>query len=588
LSDTRQVVKSALDHFRAQRLDQSADLLRRALQKDPRHPGANQLYALTLMAQNKIEAAEFYIGRAIAAEPNHAEFHVNLGLIKSSSPDRLGAEASFRRALELEPTRSDAAARLGVLLSERGAHDEAIRVLGEALKVDALGVQAASAMAKVLSDMGNTDEAVTMLRLTLQRATAAGKPIDPGAISLLCLLTNYVEASPAAVMETHRLFGQHLKGAAPPAKQPAIAPKPSGRDGRIRVGYLSPDLRRHSVTFFLEPLLASHDRSRFDVFVYSLGAHIDDVTRRLQPLAEHWRQVGPLQDGLVLETLRRDQLDFLIELSGHTTNHRLAMLAHRAASVQASFLGYPATTGAPGIDVRLVDSITDPEGADLYASERLVRLPKCFLCYRAPDEAPVPASRPEGPLVFASFNNPAKISDATVDLWSRALSAVPDSRLLLKGSSLALASVQEAMKARLSRRGLDPSRIDFLGMMPDPLAHLSAYNRVDIGLDPTPYNGTTTTCEALWMGVPVITLRGQTHAARVGASLLSAAGLPDLIASTPDEFCRIATALAADPARRGEYRRTLRERLARSPLCDAATYAADFERTLESLLKRST
>ena len=588
MAETSQVVRTALELFRTGKFDQAGEMLRRALSKDARHPGANQLYALTLLALHRPEPALFAIQRAIEAEPRHAEFQAILGMIRVSAKDRAGAEAAFRRALELDPAHVAAAAQLGHLLQDRGAHDEAEAILRTAQRADPASPQIACSLARVVAGMGRPDEAAADLNRDLKHALSAGQLTEEGPVSLLCLLTNYVESDPAAVLEVHRNFGRMVRAVIPATERKgpeafAVAPL-QGR--RLRIGYLSPDLCRHSVAAFLEPILESHDRTRFEVFAYSVGAKVDEVTRRMESLVEHWRGLGPVQDGPVLETIRRDRLDVLVELSGHTLNSRLMVLARRGAPVQASFLGYPATTGSPGIDVRLVDSITDPPGAEAFATERLVRLARCFVCFKPPGEAPEPGARPDRPVTFGSFNNPAKLSDATVELWARVLIANPGSRLVLKGSGLGLKSVQDRLAARFSERAIERSRIDVLDMIADPRGHLAAYDRIDIGLDPAPYNGTTTTCEALWMGVPVVTLRGRTHAARVGASLMEAAGLPELVAATPEAYVECATALARDGARLAELRASLRHRLAASALCDRAAYTREFERVLEGLAAR--
>ena len=583
MADTQLAVSAALEHLRCGRLDQAADTLLRALKREPAHAGANQLYALTLQGLNKHESAVFYIQRAIAAHPRHAEFHSNLGMIKLGTPDHHGAEAAFRKALDLDPSHQKASAALAHILAGRGEQIEAEVILRRALENDPHSLVVSGALAKVLSDNGRSDEATVLLSAAVSRRQDPGSLSDAGTMALLCLLTNYSTEDPALVMQPHLRFRRFAESVVPEVERKAALKRPRAPGDRIRVGYASPDLCRHSVTSFFEPLLKSHDRRRFEVFVYSLGMRSDEVTDRLKSVPDHWRDLASRNDQVVLDTIRGDELDVLVELSGHTLNNRLLALARRAAPVQATFLGYPATTGSPGIDARLVDGITDPAGAEAFATERLVRLSRCFLCYQPPADAPPVTHRRDGPVVFGSFNNPAKLSQATVSLWARVMREVPGSRLILKGLAFSAASVRDDFASRFRTQGIDPSVIEMLPRMEPPESHLGAYGRIDIGLDPTPYNGTTTTCEALWMGVPVVTLRTRAHAGRVGASLLSAAGMPDLIADSPEAFTRIATGLAADIARWREGRSTLRERVAASALCDHQGYAQAFEAVLAEL-----
>jgi len=263
------------------------------------------------------------------------------------------------------------------------------------------------------------------------------------------------------------------------------------------------------------------------------------------------------------------------------------VFARKPAPVQVTWLGYPNTTGLKAIDYRLVDAVTDPVGeADAWASETLVRLKGGFLCYSGLKDGPVPTSAPclrTGTVTFGSFNNPAKVSTATFDAWAKLLSRVPQARLLLKGMPFADAATRVLFLDRLGERGVRAERVELMAWQPDPAEHLALYDRMDIALDPFPYNGTTTTCDALWMGVPVITLRGHRHAGRVGASLLTQIGLTDLIADSTEEYVEIAVALAGNPGRLDELRRLLRPRVAASPLCDERGFASKMEAAFRTM-----
>jgi protein O-GlcNAc transferase len=311
------------------------------------------------------------------------------------------------------------------------------------------------------------------------------------------------------------------------------------------------------------------------------------VTVRLAALAEHWRSTVGTSDEALAREIGEDGIDILVDLAGHTANNRLLVFAARPSPVQVTWLGYPNSTGLMAMDYRLVDAVTDPNGkADRSASERLLRLAGGFLCYGPPAGAPDPApglGEGKGFITFGSFNNPAKISGPTLDAWAVLLNELPRSRLLLKGAPLADAPTRALLQARLVERGVAAGRVALRGQMPNLADHLGLYREIDIALDPFPYNGTTTTCEALWMGVPVVTLLGDRHAGRVGASLLTQMGLTELIANSVQEYVKIALALAGRPGHLHGLRRSLRPQMAASALCDAYSFARKMEAAFRTM-----
>jgi predicted O-linked N-acetylglucosamine transferase (SPINDLY family) len=354
----------------------------------------------------------------------------------------------------------------------------------------------------------------------------------------------------------------------------------------VKIGYVSGDFRRHSVANFLFPLFENHDRSAVTVYCYNNNAWNDDVTERLCGVADHWRRISGLPDETVAVMIAEDGIDILVDLSGHTAHNRLSLFARQPAPVQVTWLGYPGSTGVEAIRYRLVDSITDPAGdGDGYYSETLIRLEHGFLCYAPLDPAPAPAMRSAGDQIrFGSFNNPAKLSSATLNLWSKLLQAVDRSELVLKGRSFADPAMRHMVLERFQKRGIAEERLVLLEHMAAPDRHMGAYGEMDIALDPFPYNGTTTTCEALWMGVPVITLLGDRHSSRVGASLLTRVGLQDLIATDEEDYIRLGAKLAADHARRAALRGTLRQTMQNSPLCDGPGFARRLEAAYRQML----
>ena len=350
---------------------------------------------------------------------------------------------------------------------------------------------------------------------------------------------------------------------------------------RLRVGYLSPDFCSHPVSFFCEPLFASHDRDRVEVFCYSDAAVADPVTDRLKSMADSWCHSFGMPDQLLIERIQSDRIDLLVDLSGHTSMNRLSLFARKPAPVQVTWLGYPGTTGLPTMDYRLTDAVADPEGeADCYHSEKLYRLPGCFLCYAPPRSAPrvvpPPFSR-NGFVTFGSFNNLAKLTPEVLRLWAELLKRVPGSRLLLKNKYCANPEIRERLVESFRREGIADSRVSAVPALPSIQDHLELYGSVDISLDPFPYNGTTTTFESLWMGVPAVTLAGERHAGRVGASILSGLGLENLIATSPEQYLAIAQGLGEDAQGLASLRGSLRGRVAGSPLCDGQLFAGKVE-----------
>jgi protein O-GlcNAc transferase len=306
----------------------------------------------------------------------------------------------------------------------------------------------------------------------------------------------------------------------------------------------------------------------------------DWMTERLRACADGWQNVVGWTDERVADKIREDKIDILVDLAGHTAGNRLRVFARKPAPVQVSYLGYPGSTGLSEMDYRLTDSFADPPGkTESLHSEKLWRLPVCNWCFSGFDDSPAvgPLPAEAGSICFGTFNNFAKASPAVMDLWAAILTAMPSSRLIIKSQGLGERGVSERIHQLFESRGVQADRLEIRGHEPNPVSHLDAYNQMDIALDTFPYHGTTTTCEALWMGVPVITLAGQTHVSRVGVSLLNSVGLPELIAQSPEEYVSIAIRLAKDLPRLAELHRTLRQRMQASPLMDAPRFAGDIE-----------
>lgn len=357
---------------------------------------------------------------------------------------------------------------------------------------------------------------------------------------------------------------------------------------RIRVGFVSSDFRTHSVSYFFEPLLKCIDVNKFETFCYSDVAVPDTVTERLKSLSGHWVETSSLEDVEFLERIRVDRIAILIDLAGHTGGNRLRVFTGRAAPIQITWLGYPNTTGLSTIDYRFTDELADPVGdSDKLHSEKLLRLKNGFLCYRPLEDAPEIGVAPRltnGYVTFGSFSNISKMSPGVIAVWARILRKIGNSRLLLKCHSFADHATAERFIGYFADFGITRERIEVRPVVPDTKGHLGMYNEIDIALDTFPYNGTTTTFEALWMGVPVITLSGGRHATRVGASILTHVGFPELIASSSGEYIDLAVGLASDLDRLENLHASLRQILTDSPLCDANLFAKEVGSALESMV----
>lgn len=533
------------------------------------------LAAGLIAAARPAEALPVLAG-VLARRPDAADAHNHRALALRALGRNADAAAALARALIVDPAFPEAWTNRAQERRDSGRFGEAATAARRALRIRPAYPAAFGVLARIRHDTGRPEEAAAILR----RAMAVNPQLPRGLHSdYLFVRQSDPDADPGSLLTEHRRWARLH---APP---PAL---PAGRSaGRIlRIGYLSADLCAHSVASFFEPLLAAHDRRTVHTVCYAAVRHPDATTARLQALAGDWRNVSGLGDAALAALIRADGIDVLIDLGGHTGDSRLAVLALAPAPVRLTALGYPGTTGLP-IEGRFTDPIIEPPGAESWSLEPLIRLPHGFLCYRPPDDAPEPCrDRSAGGkgVVFGSFNALGKLTPDVVAAWASILSGVPEARLVLKSQALGDETVATDLQARFAARGIASDRLELVAWTASRAEHLALYRRVDVGLDPFPYNGTTTTCEAMWMGVPVVTLTGDRPAARVGAALLGRVGLPDLIARDVADYHRIAVTLAADTGRRTELRAGLRERMRRSPLGDAAGLAAAVEAACQALV----
>ena len=528
---------------------------------------------IALRESGELEGAAAAFTRAIAIQPGHAPAHECLAQVRWLQGDVPEAIGSLRTGLQLFPNQAEWHVCLAGMLRTQGLLEEAIAANREALRLKPDLPLAYVNLGSALGAQGRFDEALACYRESLHRY-----PHDHHSHSNLLLTLNYLpDADPAVTLQEHVRWGE-THGVTPHLNPVWGNPPEPGR--RLRLGFISPDLRAHSVAFFVEPLLEALDREAVEAICYADLPQHDTVTQRLKGLADRWRDIHGLPDDTIADQVREDGIDILVDLAGHTPANRLRVFSRKPAPVQVSYLGYPNTTGLKTMDYRLTDAIADPEGEDRWHVEQLVRLPGSFLCYRppadAPDVTPLPALA-SGGVTFGSFNNLAKIGPEVVELWAQLVASVPGSRLLVKNPSLTDAATRERYFAAFTGHGLAREQVELIGHTPTQIEHLALYGRIDIALDTFPYNGTTTTCEALWMGVPVVSLAGSRHAGRVGASLLRTVGHDEWVTTSKEAYIATAVGLATDRDALRVIRTELRNEMTSSALCDARGFARNME-----------
>lgn len=607
--------KKALESFQAKRYDEALALFQSICQMDRLDADARLSCGAITGLRGDHTLAEDYCRQALAIDPKMATAHYNLGTALRNQGRFAEACQAFLRATQLRvqygdamdalahayialydwpaavevlqaiiaiwPNKADVYHNLGTVYQAMGRTGDSIAAFEAALKLNPRLALALNSLGSACMGQNDFERAEQCFRQCLEV-----NPADLRARSNLLMLLNYLpDADPEKVLAEHLEWGRVAQSRIP---RMAPAEHVGEMNRRLRVGYLSSDFCEHSVASFIEPVLRHHNRARFEVCCYSDLPTPDATTQRIRESVDLWRDITKLTDAEAARLVREDRIDILADLAGHTGNSRLGIFAAQPAPLQITYLGYPNTTGLDTIDYRITDAVADPAGEDAYYSEKLLRLDGCFVCYQpladAPEVAPLPALA-NGRVTFGSFNNYSKLNAGVLRLWAQVLEAVPGARLLLKCPALTDNGVKARVRADFEALGIGAERLDLLGHTRGRAEHLALYAKVDIALDTFPYNGTTTTCEALWMGVPVLSLVGRHHAGRVGASLLKSAGLTDWLADTPEAFVSTASRRAGDIDTLARLRASLRQQLQTSPLCDAEAFTRRFEAGLVHALE---
>jgi predicted O-linked N-acetylglucosamine transferase (SPINDLY family) len=562
------------------RHDMAASCYRAAVALQPDHAAWSNL-GQTLYHLGRFGEAEAACREAMRLKSDHVEACNNLGLTLLELGRAGESIALFQRVLALQPELVTGRFNLGTAYEKLNRLDEAADCYRQALAAAPGLLQAHHNLGNVLLNQGRIDEALACF----DRALAL-QPDFVWTYDIRLHALNYLpERSPAEVYQACHEYAQRIEA---PLKRHWQG-HANGRDPerRLKVGYVSADLRLHSVAFFIEPILAQRDHDGFEIYCYYNNTIEDAVTARLRGYADHWVPCRYLTDEQLAARIRADGIDILLDLAGHTAGNRLSVFARKPAPVQVTYLGYVATTGLAAMDWRLSHLDTDPDGYECYNSERLYRLPHSLWCYRPaqdlPPVAPVTPARTRGYPTFGSLNNIAKVSAATIATWAALLKQVPAARLVMAG--VPAGTAQSRVRERFVAQGVAPERLE----LHDKMSHREfreLHGRLDLALDPFPHNGNTTTCESLYLGVPVVTLIGDRFVGRFGYHLLKTLGLTALAARDAADYVRIAAGLAGDLERLEELRTGMRARLEASALRDEIGFTQDLEAAYRAMWRQ--
>ena len=521
-------------------------------QKAEAHCGSNiqflYHYGLILFALNKLHLAANQFKKVLNTDPDHYGAIINLSLIKMLLGDLKSAETMLLKQNKTFPNDYTILLNLGFCNEQQGLIEKAIEYY--------------------------------------KHAASTKDKNRLNAYSGQLFLHHYQwHNSPETLYKYHCQFSDQLE-------KKSVYPfnmKAYSSQKKLNIGYVSPDFRKHPVGFFIHPILKHHDKASFHIFCYSNTQQIDGMTNEIKKLVYKWTDIRALSNDAICHAIHKDRIHILVDLSGHTTNNCLGVFGMKPAPVQVSYLGYPGTTGISQIDYRITDQWADPQGNDKYYTEKLIRMPHCFLCYHPDPQSPSIANLPaqkNGWISFGSFNRMPKLNDHILDIWAQILKRLKKSRLFLKTKAFNDVEIQKRIKTFFYKRGVEENQLILLAHLPSREQHLSLYNQMDIALDTFPYHGTTTTCEALWMGVPVITLEGEAHVSRASVSILQSIGLQDFIAKNPDEYIEKAIQMGKNFNFLSQLRQQLRSIIGFSSLCKHQAFVSTLEHKYQWMWKQ--
>ena len=592
----------------------AVDLILQAIRVSPKVPMFFYNLGAAYHAISCFEEAILSYQQALDLDPGYAEVYSNLGNSYKCLGKMDDAISSYQKAIQLKPNFADAYNNLGTAFNRLGQFDNALACFHQSLSLNPTSWESFHNIGNLCKDVGRLSESLEWYQKALAVRPGHSEIYNNMGVSLqlqgrvsdavacydaaLKIKPDYASAHSNKLLALHydhcgdwaSVFQEHLSWDIQHGSG-ITHPLPSRRIRRnahekIHIGYLSPDFKQHSVAKFIEPILKTHDSSRFNVTCYSDTPYPDHVTQRLKGLGREWRDVSGISNNRLFEQIQSDQIHILVDLAGHTAKNRMLLFAQKPAPIQVTYLGYPNTTGLQAMDYRITDAMADPPGlTDRWHTEKLIRVPGSFLCYQAPADAPEPSDLPAintNGITFASFNNRVKITRSVIHTWSSILDSVPDARLILKSKTLEDSQACQQIISQFAACHVGPERLELHGFLP-PDKHLGLYHRVDVALDTFPYNGTATTCDALWMGVPVIVLEGDNHVSRVGVSLLTSTGLSAFIAHSADDYIKKAIKLSQDLEMLSSTRYLLRKMMRDSPLMNAESLTRSLENAYESM-----
>lgn len=579
-------------YYQQNKISLAIEAYQKILSQDPERTDILNNLSILFIKQNKYKLALDNLHKIIKIKPDYVEAYNNLGQLYQDLNQPQQAQIYLEQAILLQPEYGTAYYNLGNVYKSLNRLSLAISYYQKALKYTSDHLDTYNNLGNTYLNCGEVSMALSCYHKILQLTSNKNNLISPTILkseqNLLFALHYNNQVSGKNIYQQHWQWGQKYQSLIKPVYK--RDPNSITSAHKIKIGYVSHDLKQHSVSYFLRELLKNHDQEHFLITCYAANNKLDKVTEKLKSLVDEWRDISSLSYQEAAELIYRDRIDILVDLGGHTDHNRLLIFAYKPAPIQVTYLGYPNTTGLSRIDYRFTDNYCDPRGkTEKFHTETLVRLPQSFLCYQPSlysEINPIIPFQRNQYITFGSFNNLAKVSEKVISYWGKILQQVPQSKLFLKSKALEDTEVCDRIFQLFAQQEINRERLILKGWLKNNQDHLAAYNEVDIALDTYPYHGTTTTCEALYMGVPVITLAGKVHVSRVGVSLLSNVGLSEFIANNSEEYIDQAIKLANNSQKLSQLRNNLRPRMHNSPLMNGKQVTKDIESAYQDMWQK--